>query len=300
MTAGELARPREGERAAARADYAALARKAGLYALLTVMAIVVAFPLLIALSYSLTPEGEVHTFPPPVIPAHPSLENFQEIIERALRPNSPLPIFRYLVNSFVVSSLVVIGQLITASLAAFAFAFLSFPGKSFLFVVFLATFMVPWEATIIPNYLIIRDLGWIDTYQGLSVPFMATGFGTFPLRQSFLQLPRDLYDAAVVDGASRFRFLWQIVLPLNRPALGTLAVYSFLATWNQYFWPLLITNQPWMRTVQVGIAQLKFEETTRWGLVMAGVVIVVIPTLALLVLGQRQLIRGLTAGAIKG
>jgi sn-glycerol 3-phosphate transport system permease protein len=209
-------------------------------------------------------------------------------------------VFRYLANSFVVSMLVVIGQIITASLAAYAFAFMTFPAKNLFFLIFLATFMVPWEATIIPNYLTIRDLGWIDTYQGLAVPFMATGFGTFLLRQSFLQLPRDLYDAAVVDGAGRFRFLWQIVLPLNRPALGTLAVYSFLATWNMYFWPLLITNQPWMRTVQVGIAQLKFEETTRWGIVMAGVVIVVIPTIVLLVAGQRQLVRGLTAGAVKG
>ena len=300
MSAQPIAQPGLSAPVATRAGSAALLQRIGLYVLLVAVTLAVIFPLLLALSYSFTPEQDISAYPPSILPLRPTLANFQEIVDRALRPNSPLPIFRYLANSFLVSSLVVIGQLITASLAAFAFAFLSFPGKSFLFVVFLATFMVPWEATIIPNYLIIRDLGWIDTYQGLSVPFMATGFGTFLLRQSFLQLPRDLYDAAVVDGASRFRFLWQIVLPLNRPALGTLAVYSFLATWNQYFWPLLITNQPWMRTVQVGIAQLKFEETTRWGLVMAGVVIVVIPTLALLVVGQRQLIRGLTAGAIKG
>jgi sn-glycerol 3-phosphate transport system permease protein len=300
VTAGELTRPREKGRTVSRADYAGIAQKAGLYALLTVMAIVVAFPLLIALSYSLMPESEVHTFPPPVVPAHPSLENFQEIIDRALRPKSPLPIFRYLLNSFVVSTAVVAGQLVTASLAAFAFSFLAFRGKNLLFLVFLATFMVPWEATIIPNYITIRDLGWGDTYQALSVPFMATGFGTFLLRQSFLQLPRDLYDAAVVDGASKFRFLWSILLPLSRPALGTLSVYSFLGTWNMYFWPLLVTNQPAMRTVQVGIAQLKFDEVLRWGFVMAGVVMVVIPTIFLLVLGQRQLVRGLTAGAIKG
>lgn len=276
------------------------ARRAGLYCLLTLMALLVAFPLLVALSYSFTPERVIASYPPPLLPTQPTLANFAEIFERALRPNSPLPIFRYLLNSFTVSMLVVIGQLITASLAAYAFAFFRFPGKNVLFLIFLATFMVPWEATIIPNYLIIRDLGWIDTYQGLALPFMATGFGTFLLRQSFLQLPRDLYDAAIVDGASKLRFLWQIVLPLNRPALGTLAVYSFLATWNQYFWPLLVTNQPWMRTVQVGIAQLKFEETTRWGIVMAGVVVVVLPTIVLLVVGQRQLVRGLTAGAIKG
>jgi sn-glycerol 3-phosphate transport system permease protein len=283
-----------------RASSADRARRAGLYLLLTVMSIVVAFPLLIALSYSFMSERNISTFPPPILPVSPTLANYEEIVDRALRPNSPLPVFRYLLNSLVVSSAVVVGQLLTASLAAYAFAFLPFPGKTPLFLAFLATLMVPWEATIIPNYITIRDLQWLDTYQGLAVPFMATGFGTFLLRQSFLQLPRDLYDAAVMDGAGRFRFFWQIVLPLSRPALGTLAVYSFLATWNQYFWPLLITNQPVMRTVQVGIVQLRFEESLRWGLVMAGVVMVVIPTIVLLVLGQRQLVRGLTAGAVKG
>lgn len=277
-----------------------LVKTIGLYTLLALMALVVAFPLLIALSYSFMQERDISSYPPPIVPVNPTLDNFREIFDRALRPSSPLPIFNYLFNSFLVATAVVIGQLITASLAAYAFAFLPFPGKNLLFLGFLATLMIPWEATIIPNYLTIRDLGWVDTYQGLAVPFMATGFGTFLLRQSFLQIPRDLYDAAVMDGAGRFRFLWQIVIPLSRPALGTLAVYSFLATWNQYFWPLLVTNQPIMRTVQVGIVQLKFEESLRWGLVMAGVVIIVIPTLLLLVLGQRQLVRGLTAGAIKG
>jgi sn-glycerol 3-phosphate transport system permease protein len=175
-----------------------------------------------------------------------------------------------------------------------------FPGRNALFVAFLATMMIPWEATIIPNYITIRSLGWLDTYQGLAVPFMAQAFGTFLLRQSFLQLPRDLFDAAVVDGSGKLRFLWSIVIPLSRPALATLAVYAFLATWNQYFWPLLITNDPMMRTTQVGIAQLRFEETLRWGYVMAGVIMVVLPTLVLLVLGQRQLVRGLTAGGVKG
>jgi ABC-type glycerol-3-phosphate transport system permease component len=277
-----------------------LLRRAGLYGLLAATSFVVAFPLLMALSYSFMAERSISTYPPPILPVDPTLDNYREIVDRALRPNSPLPIFHYLFNSFITSSAVVVGRLITASLAAYAFVFIDFPGKKLLFLAFLATLMVPWEATIIPNYMTMRDLGWIDSYQGLAVPFMATGFGTFLLRQSFLQLPRDLYDAAIIDGAGRFRFLWQIVLPLNRPALGTLAVYSFLEIWNQYFWPLLITNQPVMRTVQVGIGQLKWEESLRWGIVTAGVVMVVVPTIVLLVIGQRQLVRGLTAGAIKG
>jgi ABC-type glycerol-3-phosphate transport system permease component len=129
---------------------------------------------------------------------------------------------------------------------------------------------------------------------------MATAFGTFLLRQGFMQIPKELHDAARIDGASSFRFFRSIVVPLSRPALATVAIYAFLSTYNQYFWPLLITNQPLMRTTQVGIAQLRFEETLRWGLVMAGVIMVAAPTLALLIVGQRQLIRGLTSGAVKG
>ncbi|HYU82238.1 MAG TPA: carbohydrate ABC transporter permease [Candidatus Polarisedimenticolia bacterium] len=268
-------------------------RSAGSYVVLAALAILVAFPLLLALSYSFMSEAEVATFPPPVLPAHPSLANYETVL-------ATIPIGRYLLNSFIVSLAVLTGQLITASLAAYAFSFLIFRGRQVLFFVFLSTLMIPWEATIIPNYMTIRSLGWLDTYQGLAVPFMATAFGTFLLRQAFLQIPRELWDAARIDGATTFRFLREVVIPLSRPALGTVAIYGFLSTYNQYFWPLLITNETLMRTTQVGIAQLRFEESMRWGVIMAGVIMVAVPTLALLVLGQRQLVRGLTAGAVKG
>jgi ABC-type glycerol-3-phosphate transport system permease component len=233
------------------------------------------------------------SFPPPVLPTQPTLDNYGKVF-------ATIQIGRYLLNSLIVSSAVVVGQLFTASLAAYAFSFLMFRGRQLLFFVFLSTLMIPWEATIIPNYITIRSIGWLDTYQGLAVPFMATAFGTFLLRQAFLQIPRELWDSARIDGASSFRFFRTILVPLTRPALGTVAIYGFLSTYNQYFWPLLVTNQTLMRTTQVGIAQLRFEESLRWGLVMAGVIMVAVPTLVLLVLGQRQLIRGLTAGAVKG
>lgn len=263
------------------------------YAVLAVVAVVVAFPLLLALSYSLMPEADIVQYPPPVLPAHPTLANFTTVL-------NTIPIGRYLLNSFVVSGAVVAGQLLTASLAAYAFSFLTFRFRSLLFFVFLSTLMIPWEATIIPNYLTVRQLGWVDTYQGLAVPFMATAFGTFLLRQGFMQIPRELWDSARIDGASSFRFLRSMVIPLSRPALATVGIYGFLSTYNQYFWPLLITNQTLMRTTQVGVAQLRFEESARWGVIMAGVIMVAVPTLALLIAGQRQLIRGLTAGAVKG
>ncbi len=263
------------------------------YFVLIFAAIIVLYPIWSAINISFLSDQELATYPPQLAPSHFYLENFVRALEQA-------PLARYLLNSVIQSSMVMIGQLVTASLAAYAFAFIDFKYKNVLFLVFLSTMMIPWEATIIPNYLTIRKLGWTDTYQGLAVPFLATGFGTFLLRQFFLKIPKDLHDAAVMDGCSNFRFLVTIVLPLGRPALGTLAVYSFLQTYNQYLWPLLITNNQNMRTVQIGIALLQDEERFMFNIVMAGVVLILIPTFALFIISNRQLIRGLTAGAVKG
>ena len=264
-----------------------------LYALLILVAGVVLFPLWSALTISMLSEAEVALFPPRLWPSHLNLDNFRRALEQA-------PLGRYLFNSVIQSTIVMLGQLITASLAAFAFAFINFKGRNILFLVFLSTMMIPWEATIIPNYLTIRSIGWTDTFQGLSAPFLATAFGTFLLRQFFLSLPKELHDAATIDGSSDFRFLITIVLPLARPALGTLAVYSFLQTYNQYLWPLLVTNNQQMRTVQIGIALLQDQERFMFNIVMAGVVMILVPTFTLFVFGNRQLIRGLTSGAVKG
>ena len=256
-------------------------------------ALLVIYPIWSAFNLSMMSDTETGAYPPLQIPTGLRLENIQRALDQA-------PLLRYLLNSVVQSSLVMIGQLVTASLAAFAFAFIDFKGRKFFFLVFLSTMMIPWEATIIPNYLTIKQLGWADTFQGLAVPFMATGFGTFLLRQFFLKIPHELQDAATIDGCSNLRFLVKIVLPLARPALGTLAVYSFLQTYNQYLWPLLITNNPNMRTVQIGIALLQDEERLMINIVMAGVMLILVPTLTLFVVSNRQLIRGLTAGAVKG
>lgn len=140
----------------------------------------------------------------------------------------------------------------------------------------------------------------MDTYQGLVVPFMAGAFGVFLLRQFFLQLPHELFDAARIDGCGHLRNFFSIVLPLSRPALATLAVYVFLTHWNHYLWPLLITNSPSMRTVQIGVAMLQFAEVMSWNLILAGVTLVLLPSFILLALGVKQLVRGITAGAVKG
>lgn len=265
----------------------------GLYLILILAALIMLYPIWSAFNLSMMTDVEIGAYPPRQFPSGLRLTNIIRALKQA-------PLGRYLLNSVIQSSLVMLGQLVTASLAAYAFAFIDFKGRNIFFIIFLSTMMIPWEATIIPNYLTVKRLGWTDTFQGLAVPFMATGFGTFLLRQFFLKIPHELQDAATIDGCGPLRFLVRIVLPLARPALGTLAVYSFLQTYNQYLWPLLITNKPEMRTVQIGIALLQDEERLMINNIMAGVVFILVPTLILFVVSNRQLIRGLTAGAVKG
>lgn len=263
-----------------------------LYLALSVVALLVLLPLLFALSLSL--QGQ--TLSPTLLPDFSNLDwsAFGEVFRA--EPN----LTRWIINSLVVSLAVTLGQLITSSLAAYALSNMNFPGKIVFFFFFLGTLMIPWESTIIPNYLAVTRLGWKDSYQGLIIPFLASGFGIFLLRQYFMTIPRDLYEAAVLDGCGPARYLWSILVPLSRPALATLAVYTFLNTWNQYYWPLLIVDSPEWRTTQIGITAFRSSEVTIYNLQMASTIIVMLPTLILLVLGQRQLVRGLTQGALKG
>jgi sn-glycerol 3-phosphate transport system permease protein len=263
-----------------------------LYIVLGIVALMVLMPLLFALSLSL--QGP--TMSPTLLPDFGKLD--WSVFLAAFREEPRLG--RWILNSFVVALVVTGGQLVTSALAAYALANISFRGKGLFFFLFLGTLMIPWESTIIPNYLFITRLGWKDSYQGLIAPFLAGGFGIFLLRQYFLTIPRDLYEAAALDGCGHARYLWSILVPLSRPALATLAVYTFLNTWNQYYWPLLVIDSPEWRTTQVGITAFRSSEITVYNLQMAGTIIVMLPTLILLVLGQRQLVRGLTAGALKG
>lgn len=264
-----------------------------LYLLLIVLALAVLYPVLFTVFSSFMTEKEVSNFPPPLFPSQLYLGNFKEAIES-------FPVVRFILNSFIVSSAIMVSQLVTSSMAAYAFSFLNFAGKKLLFALFLSTMMIPWEVTIIPNYLTIKSWGWMDSYQGLIVPFMAGAFGVFLLRQFFLQLPHELFDASRIDGCGHLRNFFSIVLPLSRPALSTLAVYVFLTHWNHYLWPLLITNRPAMRTVQIGVAMLQHAEVMSWNLILAGVTLVLLPSFLLLAFGVKQLVRGITAGAVKG
>ncbi|WP_425501870.1 carbohydrate ABC transporter permease [Saccharibacillus deserti] len=263
------------------------------YVLSTVAALSILFPFWITVSNALMTEAESAAYPPKLWPSGLHLDNFAQVL-------NTIPILRFIMNSFVVSSAITIGCLITSCMAAYAFAFLRFPGKRIIFALFLSTMMIPWEVAIIPNYLTIRSWGWLDSYAGLTIPFLATAFGVFLMRQFFLQLPKELMEAARIDGCGHIRIFLRLAIPLSMPGLATLGVYSFLNHWNMYLWPLLVTSSENMRTVQIGVSMLQFSEMTAWNLVMAGLVLVLLPSLVMLALGLGRLVGGLTAGALKG
>jgi sn-glycerol 3-phosphate transport system permease protein len=265
----------------------------GRYLLLSVLGFFIIFPIYITVVNSLLSPTEIASRPPTLFPTDPNWDTYS----RAWNDGH---FGQYLKNSFIMTTIIVVGQLATSILAAYAFAFLEFPFKRTLFVVFLATLMVPFEVTIITNLTTVVDLGLYNTYAGLAVPFLATGFGAFLLRQSFLQLPRDLKDAAALDGYGHLRFLARVVVPLSRPAVAALGVFAFLSAWNQYLWPLLVTKDDQYRTVQIGLKQLRNTSIDQINVTFAGVVIAVLPLAFLLIVFQKQLVRGLTAGAVKG
>lgn len=265
--------------------------KVGRYALLLLVTFIVVFPVYTTVIASLKPGDEV--LANPLLPTAFTLD----VLVDAWNAGR---LGRYLFNSFVVAVIVTVAQVVTSVLAAYAFAILQFPGKRVLFLVFVATLLVPLEATLVVNLRTVDSLGWLNTYQGLAVPFLATAFGVFLMRQVLLTLPRDLRDAAAIDGVGHLGFLRHVAVPLVRPTIGALALFSFLGTWNQYLWPNLVINEADMNTVQSGLRLLARSSLSEPNLVMAGTVIAAIPIFLALFLFQRQLVRGLTAGAVKG
>jgi sn-glycerol 3-phosphate transport system permease protein len=268
-------------------------RKVGSYAILTVLAFIVLFPIYITVVNSLLRPIDIASRPPVFFPLHPKWSSYVDAWKGG-------HMSKYLVNSFIVTIAITVGQVFTAILAGYAFAFLEFPFKRTLFVVFLATLMVPFEVTVVTNLDTVRTLGWFNTYQGLAVPFLATGFGAFLVRQAFLQVPRDLSDAAALDGYGHWRFMTRVAVPLARPAVAALTVFGFLGAWNQFLWPLLATKDDQLRTVQIGLKTLRQTSLNDVNVTFAGAVIAVIPIAIILLLFQKHLVRGLTAGAVKG
>lgn len=269
------------------------ARKVGRYALLIFVAILVLFPIYATLMQALKDGPDAIDHPRSLLPVDFTLDT----LRAAWRIGD---LGRLLVNSLIVAIAVTLGVIVTSVLAAYAFAFLDFPGKGPTFIFFLATLLVPAELTVVVNQRTIDSLSWINSYQGLIVPLLATTFGTFLVRQVFLTVPKDLREAAALDGVGHLRFLWEVAVPLCRPTLGALALFTFLGTWNQYLWPSTIITDDAHRTIQIGLERLKTGDIDKLNLVTAGAVIAALPIFAVLIAFQRQLVRGLTAGAVKG
>jgi len=269
------------------------AKHMGLHLLLITGSVVMLVPFAWMLSTSLKEPGDVFIYPPQWIPQPVRWENYQETV-------TVMPFGRFYLNSAIQAISVTALQLLTASLAAFAFARLRFRGRDLLFMLYLATMMIPFPVTMIPNFVIMRYLNWMDTFRALILPPAFSAFSTFLLRQYFMSIPVEMDDAARVDGASSFRIWWQIILPLSGPALATLAIFTFLGQWNSFLWPLIVTNSEKMRTLPVGLATFQGQYSVQWHLLMAGSVIAVLPILVIYIVGQKWFVRGITLTGMGG
>jgi multiple sugar transport system permease protein len=265
----------------------------GLHVLLLGGSVVMLLPFLWMLSTSLKEPREIFTFPPTWIPSPIAWANYAQTWRA-------MPFGRFYLNSFVVATSVTALQLLSSSLAAFAFARLRFRGRNAIFLLFLATLMVPFQVTMLPNFILMRYLGWYNTYQALILPPAFSAFSTFLMRQYMLGLPLDLDEAARMDGANSWRIWWQIILPLSGPVLAALAIFTFLGSWNDFLWPLIITDSLEMRTLPVGLSAFQGQYGVRWNLLMAGSVIAMLPVLVVYMIGQRYFIRGITLTGMGG
>jgi multiple sugar transport system permease protein len=264
-----------------------------LHAALIAGSVIMLLPFAWMLSTSLKTPAETFKYPPIWIPSTIAWSNYSRTV-------SAMPFGRFYLNSLVVTVAVTILQLLTSSLAAFAFARLRFRGREALFLLYLATLMIPFQVTMIPNFIVVRTLGWYDTYQALILPPAFSAFSTFLLRQYFRGIPLDMDEAARIDGASSLRIWWSVVLPLSGPVLAALAIFVSLNTWNDFLWPLIVTNSQEMRTLPVGLSSFQGQYKTDWNLLMAGSVIAMLPMLLVYIVGQRWFIRGITLSGIAG
>ncbi len=261
-------------------------------ALLLVGAILVTAPFLWTITTSLKPIKK--TFDPPyLVPVHFVWQNYGDAWKAA-------PFGQYYINTIIVTLGIVAGQLLTSAMSGYAFARLSFPGRDLLFLLFLGTMMVPFYVLVIPLYLIVDRMGWVDTYWGLIIPRIVSPFGIFLMRQSLLSIPKELDEAALIDGCSRMGILWRIIMPLSRPALSTLGVFAFLFAWNDYLWPMIATRSPEMYTVQIGLRTFMGKYGTQWVLLMAGVATSTIPVMAIFFAAQSQVVEGIATSGLKG
>lgn len=263
------------------------------YAILTALAFLTLVPIFWMVLTAFKTEADVLARPPTWFPTTWHPENFRAAWNFA-------PFGRYLANTFVMAGGVMVIETLTSALAAYAFARLRFRGRDALFLLYLGTLMIPAQVTLIPRFILMREFGWVDTYQGLIIPQAFSAFGTFLLRQHFVSIPRELEDSARIDGASRWECFRRIILPLSGPALATLAVFIFLFQWNNLLWPLIMTNTDDKRTIAVGLRQFQGQFGTDWNLLMAAATMATVPVVLLYVVAQRWFVRGITLSGFGG
>ncbi len=265
---------------------------AGVYAFLIFGAFVVLAPYLLMINASLKPESEIFQASLNPIPSTIRWQNYTEAW-------NTYPIGRWLFNTFLVASVETISTVVTSVLAGFAFARLRFWGRDQLFYLYLAAMMVPIQVTLIPSFIIVRQLGLLNSYAGIAVIHVVQFFGVFLMRQFLLNIPSEIEDAARIDGCSWFRVLWQIILPISMPAVAALSILTFTAGWNDFLWPLVVINKPDIMTIIVGLASIR-SEATPWGLLMAATTISAIPLTVVYVVFQRWFTEGVVMSGIKG
>ncbi|MCX4918472.1 MULTISPECIES: carbohydrate ABC transporter permease [unclassified Streptomyces] len=268
-------------------------RPSGWHLALAPLALAFALPLLWLVLSSVMSDAEINRFPPALWPKGIDLGGYRYVLGNAMFP-------RWFANSLIVASVAVLSNLLLGALGGYAFARMRFAGSRLLLALMLATMVIPFQLTMIPTFLVMKELGLIDTLGALIVPSLVTPFAVFLFRQFFLALPREMEEAAWIDGCSRLRVLFSIVLPLARPALATVAVLTFLSTWNDLSWPLIAINHDTQYTLQLGLTTFQGQHHTRWSAVMAGNVITVLPVLVAFLLAQKTFVQSLTSSGLKG
>ena len=268
-------------------------RKAIVHLFLLAGAIIMVTPFVWSLLTSFKPPAEVFSRPPFWIPWPPDFSSYIEILDS-------LPFIKYAFNTLKIALLVTLGQLGTCSLAGYAFAKIHFPGRDKLFLAYIATLMIPGAVIMIPNFIMMRNLGWVDTHTALIIPAIGSAYGTFMMRQFFLSFPTELEDAAKLDGCSPIKFYWHILLPNAQPILATLGVMAFQGTWNDFQWPLIILNTESKRTLQIGLSFLTSEFYTDWTILMAGSILTILPIIVLFFIAQKYFVQSVKLTGLKG
>jgi len=262
-----------------------------LHVIIVLGAAVMFFPFLWTLITSISP-GAGLGVTPSLVPENPSLEAYVRLF-------SELPFLRIVGNSLLLAVITTLVQLFTSTTAAYAFSRLPFKGRGVVFAVYLATMMIPLQVLIVPLFVELKTFGLLNTYLGALLPTFASAFGIFLVRQAINQVPRELDEAATLDGAGHFRIFWTIVLPNIKPALATLTVFAFMGSWNSFLWPLVVLRKPELQTLPIALAGLQGQYTTEWDIIMAGSVVSILPMLAIYIFAQKYVIQGVAASGIK-